>query len=74
LDKHLSMFHALQDRFLAVMAQDPPVPTPAGELDQDWAREEVACALRLSHGHAANRRSRERSGVDHVPRDAVAGH
>jgi hypothetical protein len=55
LDKHLSMFHALQDRSLAVMAQDPPVPTPLGEVDKDWVREEVACALRLSHEHAANR-------------------
>lgn len=35
------------------MAEDPAVPTPASELDKDWVREDVACALRLSFGHAA---------------------
>ncbi|MDT4975802.1 MAG: hypothetical protein QOG98_1560 [Pseudonocardiales bacterium] len=37
------------------MAADPTVPTSDGELDKEWVREEVACALRLSRGHAANR-------------------
>ena len=27
---------------------------PVGELDKEWVREEVACALRLSSGHAAD--------------------
>ena len=30
------------------------VPTPIGELDKEWVREDVACALRLSSGHAGN--------------------
>ncbi|MDT4971575.1 MAG: hypothetical protein QOG22_1718, partial [Pseudonocardiales bacterium] len=55
LGRHLSMFHALEDRLLAVLAEDPAVPGPAGEVDKDWVREQVACALRLSFGHAANR-------------------
>jgi hypothetical protein len=55
LDRHVSMFHALTDRVLAVMADDPAMPIPAGERDKEWVREEVACALRLSTGHAANR-------------------
>ena len=37
------------------MAADPAVATPAGELDRQWVREDVACALRLSSGHAADR-------------------
>ena len=28
-------------------------PEPVGELDKEWVREDVACALRLSSGHAA---------------------
>jgi Domain of unknown function (DUF222) len=54
-DKQTAWTQAKQDRFLAAMAADPTVPTPAGELDKEWVREEVACALRLSSGHAANR-------------------
>jgi hypothetical protein len=41
LDKHLSMFHALQDRFLAVMAQDPPVQQ-RGEITTHHSRSLVA--------------------------------
>ncbi|HEV1998088.1 MAG TPA: DUF222 domain-containing protein, partial [Candidatus Dormibacteraeota bacterium] len=55
LDRQVAWSLALQDRFLAVMAEDPAVSTPAGELDREWVREEVACALRLSPGHAAHR-------------------
>ena len=55
LGKHVALFQALQDETLAVLAEDPPVPTPVGEREKDWVREEVACALRLSFGHAANR-------------------
>ncbi|MDT4909717.1 MAG: hypothetical protein QOI69_2958, partial [Pseudonocardiales bacterium] len=54
-DRQAAWSQARQDRFLAAMADDPTVPTPAGEVDKDWVREEVACALRLSSGHAANR-------------------
>jgi hypothetical protein len=54
-DKQAAWSQAKQDRFLAAMAEDPVVPTPVGELDKEWVREEVACALRLSSGHAANR-------------------
>jgi hypothetical protein len=55
LGKHVALFQALEDETLAVMAEDPAVATPAGERDKDWTREQVACALRLSFGHAANR-------------------
>ncbi|MCW2646339.1 MAG: hypothetical protein JWP07_2448 [Pseudonocardiales bacterium] len=55
LDKQVAWSQALQDRFLAIMAEYPTVRTPAGDLDKEWVRDEVACALRLSPGHAANR-------------------
>jgi hypothetical protein len=54
-DRQAAWSQARQDRFLAAMADDPTVPALAGELDKEWVREEVACALRLSSGHAANR-------------------
>jgi hypothetical protein len=54
-DRQAAWSQAKQDRFLAAMAEDPIVPALTGELDKDWVREEVACALRLSSGHAANR-------------------
>ncbi|HEY8826563.1 MAG TPA: DUF222 domain-containing protein, partial [Jatrophihabitantaceae bacterium] len=38
-----------------VMAADPVVKTPLGELDKQWVREDVACALLLSAGAAAYR-------------------
>ena len=55
LDKHISWIQAQQHRLLAVMAADPAVSTPAGELDKQWVREDVACALRLSAVTASDR-------------------
>jgi Domain of unknown function (DUF222)/HNH endonuclease len=55
LDKHISWIQAQQHRLLAVMAADPAVSTPAGELDKQWVREDVACALRLSAVTATDR-------------------
>ena len=54
LDRHVAWGQALQVHYLAELAQQPAVPTPLGEADKDWVREEVACALRLSFPHAAN--------------------
>ena len=53
LDKHICWLHAQQHRLLAVMAAEPVVPGPVGELDKDWVREDVAAALRLSGQTAA---------------------
>ena len=55
LDRQVAWGQALQVHYLAELAAQPAVPTPLGEADKDWVREEVACALRLSFGHAANR-------------------
>ena len=56
LEKHLAWIRARQHRLLAVMAADPAaVGTGHGELDKNWVREDVACALRLSAGTAAYR-------------------
>jgi len=55
LEKHISWIQAQQHRLLAVMAADPAVSTPAGELDKQWVREDVACALRLSAVTASDR-------------------
>jgi hypothetical protein len=89
-DRQTAWIQARQDRFLAAMATDPTVPTPAGELDRQWVRDEVACALRLSSGHAAGRLQvaqeltgrlpgtldlQERGGDHHPPRPlAGRGH
>jgi len=80
LEKQLSWLQARQHRFLAVMAQDPPVPSPAGEPDKQWVREDVACALRLSYGTAANRLavatelSRLPGTLDLQERGEITGH
>ncbi|HEY8826131.1 MAG TPA: DUF222 domain-containing protein, partial [Jatrophihabitantaceae bacterium] len=55
MEKHISWMQARQHRFLAVMAADPVLKTAVGELDKHWVREDVACALRLSAGTAADR-------------------
>jgi len=54
-EKHIGWLQAQQHRLLAVMAADPAVSTPVGELDKQWVCEDVACALRLSAGTAAYR-------------------
>ncbi|PZS25661.1 MAG: HNH endonuclease [Pseudonocardiales bacterium] len=54
-ERHVSWFLAMQYEALAVMAEDPTVPTLPGERDKDWVREEVACALKLSFNTAAGR-------------------
>jgi len=55
MERQLAWWQARQHRLLAVMAADPAVKTPFGELDKEWVREDVACALRLSAGTAAYR-------------------
>jgi hypothetical protein len=55
LEKHISWLQAQQHRLLAVMAAEPVVPGPVGELDKQWVREDVAAALRLSGQTAADR-------------------
>ena len=55
LEKHISWLQAQQHRLLALMAADPVVPGPVGELDKQWVREDVAAALRLSGQTAADR-------------------
>jgi hypothetical protein len=55
MEKQLSWWKARQHRLLAVMAEEPAVKTPLGELDKHWVREDVACALRLSAGTASYR-------------------
>ncbi|HEY8676954.1 MAG TPA: HNH endonuclease, partial [Candidatus Dormibacteraeota bacterium] len=55
MERHISWIQAQQHRLLAVMAADPVVSTPAGELDKQWVREDVACALRLSAVTASDR-------------------
>jgi hypothetical protein len=52
--RQIAWHQARQHRLLALMAAQPVVPTPIGELDKEWVREDVACALRLSSTHAAN--------------------
>src|SRR5664279_4555901 len=49
------MMQGRQHRLLAVMAEEPLVPTPLDEVDKDWVREDVACALRLSTNTASSR-------------------
>jgi len=56
LEKHIGWMQAQQHRLLAVMAADPAaVGTGHGDLDKNWVREDVACALRLSTFTAADR-------------------
>ena len=55
LDRHICWLQAQQHRLLALMAAEPVVPGPAGELDKGWVREDVAAALRLSGQTAADR-------------------
>jgi hypothetical protein len=55
LERQLAWLQARQHRLLAVMAADPAVATPAGELAKHWVREDVASALRLSPLTAADR-------------------
>jgi Domain of unknown function (DUF222) len=56
LEKHIGWMQAQQHRLLAVMAADPAaVGTGHGDLDKNWVREDVACALRLSTVTAADR-------------------
>ncbi|HEY8828535.1 MAG TPA: hypothetical protein VIM17_12335, partial [Jatrophihabitantaceae bacterium] len=55
MEKQLGWIQARQHRLLAVMAADPAVSTPAGEVDKQWVREDVACALRLSAVTASDR-------------------
>ena len=52
--RHIAWLQAREHRLLARMAAQPVVPGPVGELDKEWVREEVACALRLSSAHAAD--------------------
>lgn len=52
LERQLSWFQAQQHRLLALLGAQAPVADPAGK---DWIREDVACALRLSAGTAADR-------------------
>ncbi|PZS34993.1 MAG: hypothetical protein DLM58_04730, partial [Pseudonocardiales bacterium] len=54
-ERHVSWFLAMQYQALAVMAEDPTVPTLPGEQGKDWVREEVTCALKLSFNAAASR-------------------
>jgi hypothetical protein len=35
LGKHVALFQALEDETLAVLAADPPVPTPMGEREKE---------------------------------------
>ncbi len=65
LDRQVAWSLALQDRFLAMMAEDPAVPTPLGELGKEWVREQVACVLRLSAG--ARRQPTARGPGTHRP-------
>jgi len=55
LQRQQSWLQAEEHRLLAKMAADPVVKTPLGELDKEWVREDVACALRLSAGAASYR-------------------
>ena len=55
MEKQLAWWKARQYRLLAVMAAEPVVKTPLDELDKEWVREDVACALRLSATTAAIR-------------------
>ena len=55
MERQLAWWQARQHRLLAVMAADPVLKTPLDELDKHWVREDVACALRLSAGTAADR-------------------
>jgi hypothetical protein len=52
--RQIAWHQARQQRLLALMAAEPVVAGPVGELDKEWVREDVACALRLSSGHAAS--------------------
>ena len=52
-ERHIAWAQAQQLRLLAVMAESGT--GPRAELDRQWVREDVACALRLSAGTAADR-------------------
>ena len=55
MERQLGWWQARQHRLLAVMAEEPVMPTPLGEVAKDWVREDVACALRLSTNTASSR-------------------
>jgi hypothetical protein len=55
LERQRSWIDAQQLRLLAVMANDPVVPGSIDEMDKQWVKEDVACALRLSAQTAADR-------------------
>ena len=56
LDKHISWLQAQQHRLLAVIAADPVVRGPVGELDKQWVREDVAAATFMTAVDALARR------------------
>ncbi len=55
LERQRSWIDAQQLRLLAVMANDPVEPGSIEEMDKQWVKEDVACALRLSAQTAADR-------------------
>ncbi len=55
LERQRSWIDAQQLRLLAVMANDPVEPGSIAEMDKQWVKEDVACALRLSAQTAADR-------------------
>jgi len=55
LQRQRAWLAAAEHRLLATMAGDPVVTTPLGEVDKQWVREDVACALRLSTNTASSR-------------------
>ncbi len=55
LERQRSWIDAQQLRLLAVMANDPVEAGSIEEMDKQWIKEDVACALRLSAQTAADR-------------------
>ncbi len=73
-ERYASWVSAQQQAVLAAVAGAEPEPAPDGSSSDDWVREEVGCALRLSPA-AAHRRielARRLSGALRPARDALA--
>jgi len=66
MEKQISWWQARQHRLIAVMGAQPVIPGPLGELDKEWVKEDISCALKLS-AHTAADRLRQAKELSRLP-------
>jgi Domain of unknown function (DUF222) len=80
MERQIAWLHARQHRLIAVMAAEPVRTGGLGEVDKEWVKEDIACALKLSASTAADRLrqatelSRLPAALDLLERGELTGH